>query len=57
MAAVAMSLLNWAIPRVINIVETYELIGGECYIHGLADGQALGIAEEKGLQPTTIYIR
>ena len=39
-----------------TIVPTYKLIGGECYIHGLADGQGLDIAERVGILPTKICL-
>ncbi len=35
----------------------YELIGGECYIHGLVDGEVLDIAENEDLQSTMIYLQ
>ena len=36
---------------------THELIGGECYIHGLAEGQAISIANEEDLEPEKIYLQ
>jgi hypothetical protein len=39
-----------------TVVPTYQLIGGECYIHGLADGEGLDIAERIGMLPTKICL-
>jgi hypothetical protein len=39
-----------------TVVPTYKLIGGECYIHGLADGEGLDIAERVGILPTKICL-
>ena len=35
----------------------YELIGGECYVHGLVDGEVLDVAENETMQPSTIYLQ
>ncbi len=42
--------------RVIE-TQTYELVGGECYIHGLAEGQALDVAQEEGTVAGKIYVQ
>ena len=34
----------------------HQLIGGYCYIHGLADGQGLEIAEKEGVMPEKICL-
>jgi hypothetical protein len=39
-----------------TVVPTYKLIGGECYVHGLADGEGLDIAEREGIRPTKICL-
>jgi hypothetical protein len=39
-----------------TVVPTYKLIGGECYVHGLADGEGLDIAERHGIRPTKICL-
>jgi hypothetical protein len=39
-----------------TVVSTYKLIGGECYVHGLADGEGLDIAERVGILPTKICL-
>jgi hypothetical protein len=39
-----------------TVVPTYKLIGGECYVHGLADGEGLDIAEIEGIRPTKICL-
>ena len=39
-----------------TVVPTYRLIGGECYVHGLADGEGLDIAERLGMLPTKICL-
>ena len=39
-----------------TVVPTYRLIGGECYIHGLADGQGLDVAERAGILPRKICL-
>lgn len=31
----------------LNIKHAYKLIGGECYVHGLVDGQSLESQKEK----------
>ena len=39
-----------------TVVPTYKLIGGECYVHGLADGEGLDIADREGIRPTKICL-
>ena len=39
-----------------TVVPTYKLIGGECYVHGFADGEGLDIAERAGILPTKICL-
>ncbi len=28
-----------------------QIIGGECYVHGIADGQSIELAEREGREP------
>ena len=37
-------------------VMSHVLIGGECYIHGLADGQGIDIVERESLEPGEVSI-
>lgn len=39
-----------------TVVLTYKLVGGECYVHGLADGEGLDVAEKEGLLPRKICL-
>lgn len=39
-----------------NVVQSHKIIGGECYIHGLTNGEGLEAAKKESISLTKIYL-